>query len=158
VAEFRIIWVGRHRKQTPEQAIIDRFKSRLAAHFNIIDHVLRPGEGSPEAARKEETDRLLQQWRPQNLSVFLDETGQSMDSPAFARLLQRQALEQSRAVDFYIGGAFGFDAARIPASGIRLSLSKMTFPHALARIVLYEQIYRAFCILQGHPYHHGAHS
>ena len=75
-----------------------------------------------------------------------------MTSPELAEWLQGQ-LEQYGTLAFLIGGPVGFDAVTVAAAQERLALSRLTFPHELARVVLLEQLYRGFTILRGEPYH-----
>ena len=82
------------------------------------------------------------------LRIALDPAGEALDSDAFARLIE----SAGRDIAFFVGGPEGF-SKEFPASTDRvISLSKMVLPHELARLVLVEQIYRAFMILSGHPY------
>jgi 23S rRNA (pseudouridine1915-N3)-methyltransferase len=93
---------------------------------------------------------------PTATKVLLHPAGKTMDSPRFAKLVS-QAEQEARDLVFLIGGAAGLPKAWIESGGrqnggILLSLSEMTMPHELARVVLAEQIYRAFTLLRGHPY------
>jgi 23S rRNA (pseudouridine1915-N3)-methyltransferase len=88
---------------------------------------------------------------PGATKVLLDPAGKSMDSPRFARLISI-AEQEARDLVFLIGGATGLPPAWKDKGGLLLSLSAMTMPHELARVVLAEQIYRAFTTLRGHPY------
>ncbi len=88
---------------------------------------------------------------PTATKVLLDPSGKSMDSPRFAKLVS-QAEQDARDLVFLIGGAAGLPPAWRKNPGTLLSLSEMTMPHELARVVLAEQIYRAFTLLRGHPY------
>jgi 23S rRNA (pseudouridine1915-N3)-methyltransferase len=88
---------------------------------------------------------------PTATKVLLDPAGQAMDSPRFANLVS-QAEQEARDLVFLIGGATGLPANWRQNRGLLLSLSEMTMPHELARVVLAEQIYRAFTLLRGHPY------
>jgi 23S rRNA (pseudouridine1915-N3)-methyltransferase len=83
--------------------------------------------------------------------VLLDPAGKSMPSTGFAGMVSKAELE-ARDLVFVIGGADGLPAEWRVHADMLLSLSAMTFPHELARVVLAEQIYRAFAILRGHPY------
>jgi 23S rRNA (pseudouridine1915-N3)-methyltransferase len=85
---------------------------------------------------------------PKVLHIALDPGGESLSSAELARLLESAGKD----VAFYIGGADGFSAKFKKSADRLLSLSKMTLPHELARVVLLEQLYRAFTILGGHPY------
>ena len=78
--------------------------------------------------------------------------GRQMDSPELAAYLQTQ-LETYGELTFLIGGPVGFNSTVIAAAHERLSLSTMTFTHEMARVILLEQLYRAFTILHGEPYH-----
>ncbi len=88
---------------------------------------------------------------PAATKVSLDPSGKAMDSPGFAKLVS-QAEQDARDLVFLIGGATGLPEPWRRNGGLMLSLSQMTMPHELARVVLAEQIYRAFTLLRGHPY------
>jgi 23S rRNA (pseudouridine1915-N3)-methyltransferase len=94
---------------------------------------------------------------PSATKVMLDPAGQPMDSQAFAKLVS-SAQREARDLVFLVGGATGLpeawreSARRAGGGSLLLSLSRMTLPHELARVVLAEQIYRAFTLLRGHPY------
>lgn len=85
--------------------------------------------------------------------VALDETGKTMDSQKFALLLKREG-ETGRIITFLIGGPLGLSAETKKAAHLTLSLSPLTFPHEMARVVLLEQLYRAMTILNGKTYHY----
>jgi 23S rRNA (pseudouridine1915-N3)-methyltransferase len=84
--------------------------------------------------------------------VVLDLLGKQMSSEAFSDIFKSQMM-YGRNIDFIIGGAFGLDASILLLADIKLCLSKMTFPHQIAKLLLFEQIYRAQTILDNHPYH-----
>ena len=88
---------------------------------------------------------------PTATKVLLDPVGKTMDSAGFAKLVS-QAEQQARDLVFLIGGASGPPPAWKENQSLLLSLSALTMPHELARVVLAEQIYRAFTMLRGHPY------
>lgn len=88
---------------------------------------------------------------PSATKALLDPAGRAMDSPAFAKLVST-AEHDARDLVFLIGGASGLPPTWRENGGLFLSLSAMTLPHELARVVLAEQIYRAFTFLRGHPY------
>lgn len=87
--------------------------------------------------------------------VLLDSRGRQFTSEEFARFLDGQQNRSPQPLLFGVGPADGFGEEARKAASLLLSLSKMTFPHELARVVLLEQLYRAFTILKGHPYHLG---
>ncbi len=84
--------------------------------------------------------------------VALDLSGQQMSSESFSEMFSAQMMS-GRDIDFIIGGAFGLDDSILSLAAAKLCLSKMTFPHQIAKILLFEQIYRAQTILDKHPYH-----
>lgn len=110
------------------------------------------GRRSADGSRADEAKRILGARRPGELLVALDERGDRLDTPAFARLLE-EAQNRSQDLLFVVGGDDGLDPAVREAAGRVLSLSSMTLPHRLARLVLVEQLYRAFTLLRGEPYH-----
>jgi 23S rRNA (pseudouridine1915-N3)-methyltransferase len=93
---------------------------------------------------------------PSATKVLLDPLGKALDSPRFAQMVS-QAEQEARDLVFLVGGATGLPRPWVESDwrkngGLMLSLSAMTMPHELARVVLAEQIYRAFTLLRGHPY------
>jgi 23S rRNA (pseudouridine1915-N3)-methyltransferase len=122
---------------------------------------LRVDEVKPEAiqrgedrARAAEAERLRGKLPARAHTVALDPTGRMpASSEAFAEWLRRR-IDQGRPVAFIIGGALGIDAGLLADCDERTSLSPLTMPHQLARVVLTEQLYRALCIIEGHPYPH----
>ena len=88
---------------------------------------------------------------PSASKLLLDPAGRSFDSPQFAELIGK-AQQESRDLVFLVGGASGLPKEWRDQHGVLLSLSGMTFPHELARVMLAEQIYRALATLRGHPY------
>jgi 23S rRNA (pseudouridine1915-N3)-methyltransferase len=86
--------------------------------------------------------------------VLLDEQGKEMSSPSFAADLQKKMNSATRTLCFVCGGPYGFSPGLSERANEKISLSRMTFPHQLARIIFAEQLYRAFTILRNEPYHH----
>ena len=149
-----ILAVGRLRAG-PERALLDDFSNR----FDRTGRALGLGplaeievEGKPGAGKAAEGALLLARVPRDAWLCALDERGEAMDSPAFARLLDRWKMERREAV-FVIGGADGLDAAVTGRADLLLSFGRMVWPHALARVMLAEQLYRAATILAGSPYH-----
>ena len=109
----------------------------------------------PQAQRNElEGRRLLEALGPQDVPLVLDERGLSLTSPQLAALLRQLDQEARGRACFIVGGAWGLDEAVRGRACRLISLSAMTLPHELARVVLLEQLYRAECILRKVPYHH----
>lgn len=115
-----------------------------------------PGHASDAVGvRDAEAKRLVAKLPAELEVVALTREGEGMDSRALSRYLERHAVRASAGVAFVIGGAFGLGDAVLARARRRLSLSRMTLPHEMARLVLAEQLYRAGTILRGEPYHKG---
>lgn len=112
-----------------------------------------PGRGGVEKARAEEAADILKALPEGTHVIALDIRGRQLSSEAFAERLERLAVEGRGSVAFVIGGSHGLDDAVLAAADERLSFGPMTLPHNLARIVVLEQVYRAFRIRRGEPYH-----
>jgi 23S rRNA (pseudouridine1915-N3)-methyltransferase len=123
-------------------------------HTNAVaeDFLSRAARYSPAEMREIRPDRTdLWIKHPSARKIFLDPSGKTIDSPAFARLFAAAEMEGRDQV-FLIGGHDGLPAEWRKRADLLLSLSAMTFPHEMARAMLAEQIYRAFATLRGHPY------
>ncbi len=105
-----------------------------------------------EKARKLEAERILAALPAGSIPVVLDERGVQATTRELAGWL-RDWMQSGRSPAFVIGGADGLDDSVKARAGKTLGLSKLTLPHALARVLLVEQLYRAVCILKSHPYH-----
>lgn len=109
----------------------------------------------PADARKlQESQYILQQVTGKDLLIGLHEKGAIMTSPEFAAFLRNLDEKDQRRINFIIGGPFGLSAPLLEKCACKISLSAMTWPHELARVLLLEQIFRAECILRNYPYHH----
>ena len=111
----------------------------------------RGGKGGPRAVA-EEGERMLKSIRPEDRTVALDVRGRTVDTEGLARRLA-DWLQDGRDVVFAVGGPDGLAPAVLERAEWRWSLSPLTLPHGLVRIVLAEQLYRATTVLAGHPYH-----
>jgi 23S rRNA (pseudouridine1915-N3)-methyltransferase len=132
---------------------ITRYEQRLRKPFDVSWQLLPHSAREGEAARAEESDRILSKLSRDAFVVLLDERGQNVDSPALASRLQG-AFGSSKQVAVIIGGAYGVDDRVRQRADFVWSLSKLVFPHQLVRLILAEQLYRAQEIAGGRPYHH----
>lgn len=138
---------------------IEEYKRRLVHYtdFQIRELPDLKNSGSwPEKKVKEEEARIiLKAIDNRDYVVLLDEGGKQMDSIAFAGLLEKQQFGSFRTMFFVVGGPYGFAGEVYKRANFELSLSKMTFSHQLVRLIFLEQLYRAYTIIRGEPYHHG---
>ena len=109
---------------------------------------------SVDQIKKKEGDLILKHIRPQDELVLLDERGQRRTSLAFASWLQDRLSRSGRDMVFVVGGAYGFATEVYNRADASISLSEMTFSHQIVRTIFAEQLYRAFTIIRGEPYHH----
>ena len=116
---------------------------------------LKNSKNMSQAQQKEkEAALILKHISPQDTVVLLDEYGKEYRSVDFSRYLEKNMLNSTQHLVFVIGGPYGFDQTIYDRSVQKLSLSKMTFSHQMIRLFFVEQVYRAFSILKGEPYHH----
>ena len=151
---LRLIWVGREGRRDPEAELAQKYCERIARMGKYEETVLKPFQGgNSDETREREGKKILELLDPKDYVVLCDERGKQITSPQLAQFLAERERDGRRPV-WLVGGAMGVsDAVRRRADNV-LSLSKMTLPHALARVMLLEQIYRGFTIKTGHPYHH----
>ena len=143
--------VGRARAG-PERALFDHYKNRLSAAFDLRE-VEERKRLSGDQLKQREADLLLAQVPDGAVIIALDERGKSLSSPQLATRLGNWRDDGRRDVAFVIGGADGLDEVVRRRAELVLSFGQLTWPHMLVRALLTEQLYRAQCILSGHPYH-----
>jgi 23S rRNA (pseudouridine1915-N3)-methyltransferase len=153
---LRVIWIGRGDEPFVRDGVA-HYLERIR-HFQPIETVaIRPASHSardPGQGLRKEAEALLGRLDPEHAVVLLDERGKSLSSQELARLVGQVAREQGRPLVFVVGGAYGVDESVRRRAQWAVSLSRLTLPHQLARLVLVEQVYRALTLLAGHGYHH----
>jgi 23S rRNA (pseudouridine1915-N3)-methyltransferase len=143
--KIKIAWIGKT-KEPAIAALTEQYLQRISRYAAAEGIAVRD-----EATLLEKFDRT----KGGVTLVLMDSRGKEYSSDAFAKFLGDYRERNPLPLVFAIGGADGFSPAARAASQNIISLGKMTLPHELARVVLLEQIYRAFTILKGHPYHSG---
>ena len=130
-------------------------KVRRYASLNliIVPEEKIPSQGKKEYILRQEGRRIREKLRPNVMTAVVDEGGKPLSSEAFARSLEKWSNSGLKELAFILGGPYGLDATLKEEADFCLSLSAMTLTHGLARMLLLEQIYRAFTILRGEPYH-----
>lgn len=131
---------------------VEEYSGRLARTHKVQLIELPESRSTGAQAKEDEGERLLAKLSPRDVLVALDERGKHLSSVDFAKWLGKQQ-DCARDVAFVIGGDEGLSEAVRAKASLVLSLSAMTLPHRLARMLLLEQVYRAFSILRGEPYH-----
>ncbi len=137
---------------------IDSFQKRLKFYINfkmiVIPDIKNSKNLSKEQQKTKEAEQILKNIVNGDYVILLDERGKEYRSVEFANFLSKKMLSSTQHLIFVIGGPYGFDASIETRSDAKLSLSKMTFSHQMVRLFFSEQLYRAFSILKGEPYHH----
>ncbi len=153
--KVRVLAIGTDKSGLFEPAIAE-YAKRISRYATLETLELSPSKkGGSDAlrAREEEGQALLGKLKGTELVVALDERGDELSSEAFSKQILQEAMNRGRDLAFLIGGAEGHsDTVRQKADRV-LALSRLTLAHRLARLVLVEQIYRAFAIARGEPYH-----
>lgn len=137
---------------------INDFTKRISRYFpiewNIIPVPKNAGMLSEMDLKKKEAETILQWLRPEDYLVALDERGKQLSSEGLAKFIQTRSNESVKNIVFLIGGAFGLEDQILAKAKFTWSLSQLTFPHQLVRLILAEQIYRACTIIRNEKYHH----
>ncbi|HHV71783.1 MAG TPA: 23S rRNA (pseudouridine(1915)-N(3))-methyltransferase RlmH [Clostridia bacterium] len=156
---LKIIAVGKLKEKYLTQGVKEYLK-RLTpfARVEIIEvgEERLPDRSRPleeAAAREREGQAIRRQIKPGSFTIALVIEGKQLTSEQFAEMFADLALRGQNEINFIIGGSTGLADSIINQADFKLSFSKMTFPHQLMRLVLLEQIYRAFKINRGEPYH-----
>ena len=138
--------------------IADLYLSRIKKYssFEIITLPdLKNSDSVPVREQKiKEGKKILQTLGPDDYVVLLDEKGKEFRTLEFSQWMGRTFMISRKRLVFVIGGPWGFSDELYGRADFRISLSKMTFPHQLVRLLFLEQLYRVFTILRGEPYHH----
>ena len=153
--KIRLLWVGRG-KDKWSQSAVEHYISRLPRHLGFEDKRISPVEfaGDVEIVRRKEAEHILGQLKDGDKLVALDERGEGLHSEAFAKLIDSAAKQGTKRLVFAIGGPYGHGKRVRERAWKTIRLSDMVLNHAIARVVLTEQLYRASTILWGGSYHH----
>ncbi|MBA2736753.1 MAG: 23S rRNA (pseudouridine(1915)-N(3))-methyltransferase RlmH [Pyrinomonadaceae bacterium] len=143
--KFRFVWIGKT-KDVNWRALQDEYCRRLShfVKFKITE--------IKDAGKETESKRILENVNQSAFVCLLDVKGRSLSSPDLAKELEKWQNRGLKEVTFIIGGAEGVASEVVETADISLSLSFLTFTHDMARVVLLEQLYRAFTIIKGFPY------
>jgi len=151
---IKIISVGKKNNVLFDDAI--KYYSERLEHFVAVEwHYVKPSGLGQDKAPNLEALQILARISPNEPVWLLDEAGAQIDSPALSRKLQDLKDSGADKLNLIIGGAYGVDISVKKKADFVWSFSDLTFPHQLMRLMLAEQLYRAFSISAGSKYHHG---
>ncbi|MBQ0057601.1 MAG: 23S rRNA (pseudouridine(1915)-N(3))-methyltransferase RlmH [Bacteroidales bacterium] len=154
---LHVIFTGRTTGKLFQDAIAD-YQQRLTHYvpFTLeeIPDLKNVKNLSEDQQKEREADLLFDRLQPGDVLVLLDERGREMTSREFSQFLEQKQQSVGKRLVFLIGGPYGFSPRVYDAAQGKISLSKMTFSHQMVRLFLIEQIYRAYTIMRGEPYHH----
>ncbi len=138
------------------RALFELYAQRLK-HYTSFEHLnFKPEKSAdPASQKKKDADMLLKKMEDHAMLILLDEQGEEMNSIQLAGFISGKMNAAVRSLQFVIGGAYGFDKRVYHRCNGMISLSKFTLPHQLAKVVMAEQLYRAFTIIRNEKYHHG---
>lgn len=147
--KFRFIWIGKTRDKN-YRALQDEYLQRLS-HF-VKCEVVEIKDSAAHETKEIEGNRIIEKLNQSSLVCLLDVEGRGLSSPNLAKEVEKWQNRGLKDVTFVIGGADGVSSEVARHANDRLSLSFLTFTHEMARVVLLEQLYRAYTILKGFPY------
>ncbi|MBX6379982.1 MAG: 23S rRNA (pseudouridine(1915)-N(3))-methyltransferase RlmH [Thermoflavifilum aggregans] len=151
-----VIWAIAKKTDPKLEKAISEYAERLNHFIPLHTELIPPAQPTTDfqAARRIEADRVLQRLREKDYLVLLDEHGKAFSTTEWAAWMAERQMENISRLIFVIGGAYGMDEQLKQKARLMISLSRLTFPHQLARLILTEQLYRVFTILHHQPYHH----
>ena len=148
----RLVWIGKTRNEHV-RALVDDYVTRLARFTRCEVTELRESAAQDErAVLTEESRRIADVLRSDAFVVLLDVAGRQWSSPELAAELERWQVRSVKEVAFVVGGHLGVAPELKTRADVRWSLSRLTLTHELARVLLVEQLYRAYTIMRGLPY------
>lgn len=155
--KITLLTVGKTDRDWVRQGLdiyVSRLKHYVSFAMTEIPELKNASSLSREQIKVREGELILKNFKPADDVILLDERGREYSSLEFAKVLQDKISYIGKDIVFVIGGAYGFSDEVYRRADSRMSLSKMTFSHQMVRAIFAEQIYRAFTIMRGEPYHH----
>lgn len=153
---IKLIVVGKNEQKYLKEAL-DIYIKRLTHYINfelvVLPDVKNAKNMSVSELKDKEAELILKHSAKADKVVLLDEKGKEFSSVEFSKYIEKQMNASLKTLAFVVGGAFGFSEKVYSQAGEKLSISKMTFSHQMIRLLFVEQLYRAFTIIKGEPYH-----
>jgi len=141
------ITVGKNHSDDLESAISE-YTKRLEKYFRTEWKII------PSSDEKKEGEQILKTFDVGDFIIALDEKGKEVDTLGLADLIEKRMIASDKRLVFIIGGAYGLDKMVLDKANYIWALSKLTFPHQIARLILAESVYRAVSVIKNEPYHH----
>lgn len=145
--KFTFISVGKKNDSDIENAIAD-YSKRIGRYFPVEWKII------PTSDVDKEGELILKTLDSGDFVVILDDKGKELDTMELAQFIEKRMSASGKRIVFIIGGAYGFSGDVYKRSNFKWSLSKLTFPHQLVRLILAESLYRAISVIKKGPYHH----
>ena len=155
--KITLIIVGKTDRDWVKQGLdiyVSRLKHYIPFSINEIPELKNVSALSKEQIKSREGELILKLVKPTDDLILLDERGKEYTSMELAKVIQDKISYSNKDIVYVIGGAYGFSEEVYRRANSKMSLSKMTFSHQMVRAIFAEQIYRAFTIIRGEPYHH----
>ncbi len=150
---LHFVWIGKTRNRQCA-ALVDEYLQRIKRFATVEVSELKEFSGADETrALAAEGDKILDSVKGDDFVILLDERGREFSSPEFADLINAKRETGIKRLAFIIGGFAGASDEVKQRANLQVALSRMTLTHELARVILTEQVYRAFTLLAGMPYH-----
>ena len=154
--KIKLVCIGKNNRSDWLKSLEDYFKRINKYTSFTIEYVSEVKKGKKNISyliKKEETKKLILKIKKEDVVILLDEKGKSLSSSAFAKKIEHYQNNGVQSLVFIIGGAYGFTKEIYAIFPNRICLSEMTFSHQMVRLFFCEQLYRAFTIINNHPYH-----
>ena len=155
--KITLLTVGKTDRDWVKQGLdiyVSRLKHYIPFSINEIPELKNVSALSKEQIKSREGELILKLVKPTDDLILLDERGKEYTSMELAKVIQDKISYSNKDIVYVIGGAYGFSEEVYRRANSKMSLSKMTFSHQMVRAIFAEQIYRAFTIIRGEPYHH----
>lgn len=155
--KIRVISIGKTNVDFVKTGL-EQYLKRLGHYCSLdwleLQDIKQVDKQNKEHIKQKEGEKLLEQLKPTDKVVLLDEHGKGLTSTQLASWIDNHMIYEPNDLVFIIGGAYGFSEALYTRCDQKISLSPLTFNHQMVRLIFTEQLYRAFTIIKGEPYHH----
>ncbi len=150
--QINIIAIGKFKNSSPNKQLFCDYIKKIKCKIKLIE-VESKNSGSVSEVKKKEAELIIKNIPKNSKIILLDETGTNLTSKEFAKIIQNFQNQSTQNLSFIIGGANGVSEKIKELANLKISFGQMTFPHMMIRSMIAEQLYRAFLIINNHPYH-----